>query len=92
MANNNKIRIGITQGDTNGIGYEVILKALSAPEILELCTPVIYGSSKTLTYHRKALEMPSFSINNTSSADHIKDPTKWLGVPPLLHSRPQLPT
>lgn len=73
MANNNKIRIGITQGDTNGIGYEVILKALSAPEILELCTPVIYGSSKTLTYHRKALEMPSFSINNTSSADHIKD-------------------
>ena len=40
----NKIRIGITQGDINGVGYEVILKTFSDPTMLELCTPIIYGS------------------------------------------------
>lgn len=63
MANEKKIRVGITQGDTNGIGYEVILKTLLAPEFTDLCTPIIYGSSKILTYHRKALELPSFPIH-----------------------------
>ena len=38
--------LGITQGDMNGIGYEVIIKALSDARILDMCTPVIYGSSK----------------------------------------------
>ena len=40
------MKIGITQGDINGIGYEVILKALTDSHILEVCTPVIYGSAK----------------------------------------------
>ena len=44
----NKIRIGITQGDINGVGYEVILKTFSDPTMLELCTPIIYGSPKAL--------------------------------------------
>lgn len=43
-----KIRIGITQGDINGVGYEVILKAFADPVMLELCTPIIYGSPKWL--------------------------------------------
>ncbi len=73
MSQNKKIRIAITQGDTNGIGSEVILKALSNATITELCTPVIYGSSKTLTYHRKAIEMPSFPINVVKSCDNVKD-------------------
>ena len=51
----NKIRIGITQGDINGVGYEVILKTFSDPTMLELCTPIIYGSPKVAAYHRKAL-------------------------------------
>ena len=38
---NKKIRIGITQGDANGIGYELILKTFAAPELLELCTPIV---------------------------------------------------
>ena len=42
----NKIKIGITQGDINGVGYEVILKTFADPVMLELCTPVIYGSPK----------------------------------------------
>ena len=40
-----KIKVGITQGDINGVGYEVILKTLSDPHIVELCTPVVYGSA-----------------------------------------------
>ena len=46
----NKIRIGITQGDINGVGYEVILKTFSDPTMLELCTPIIYGSPKVAAY------------------------------------------
>ena len=59
----NKIKVGITQGDINGVGYEVILKTFSDPAMLELCTPVIYGSPKVAAYHRKALDLPTnFSI------------------------------
>ena len=54
---NNTIRVAITQGDTNGIGYEVILKALEDPMMLELCTPIIYGSPKIAAYHRKAMDL-----------------------------------
>ena len=49
-----KIIVGITHGDINGVGYEVILKAFSDPTMLDLCTPVIYGSPKVAAYHRKA--------------------------------------
>lgn len=60
---NKKIRIAITHGDTNGIGYEVIFKAFSEPAMLELCTPIIYGSPKVAAYHRNALGMDaSFTI------------------------------
>lgn len=52
-----KIRVGITHGDINGVGYEVILKLFSEPMMLELCTPIVYGSPKVATYHRKALEL-----------------------------------
>lgn len=52
-----KLKIAITQGDTNGVGYEMILKTFAEPEILELCTPVIYGSVKVATYYSKALNL-----------------------------------
>jgi 4-hydroxythreonine-4-phosphate dehydrogenase len=58
-----KIRVAITHGDTNGIGYEVILKAFEDPTIFDLCTPIIYGSPKVASYHRKALSLETqFSI------------------------------
>lgn len=64
----NRIRIGITQGDVNGIGYEVILKVFEDPTMLELCTPVVYGSPKVMTYHRKTLDLPtSFTIVSSAS-------------------------
>ena len=64
----NRIRVAITQGDINGIGYEVILKAFEDPTMLELCTPIIYGSPKIMTYHRKAINLEtSFTIINSAS-------------------------
>lgn len=65
MDENKKIRVAITHGDTNGIGYELIFKALEDPAILELYTPIIYGSPKVATYHHNALDMQAkFSIIN----------------------------
>ena len=49
------IRVGITQGDTNGVGYELIFKTFADSELLELFTPIVYGHVKVATYHRKAL-------------------------------------
>ena len=52
-----KIRVAITQGDTNGTGFELIFKAFEDPAMLELFIPIIYGSPKIAVYHRKALGM-----------------------------------
>ena len=72
MEQERKIRVAITQGDTNGVGYEVIFKAFADPTILELCTPIIYGSPKIAAYHRKALNIDTnFSIIN--NADEARD-------------------
>ena len=73
MANEKLIRVGITQGDTNGIGYEVILKALQNQQMTELFTPVVYGSAKTASYHRKALELQPVSMNVIRNSADIKD-------------------
>ena len=68
MNNNKKIRVAITHGDTNGIGYELIFKTFAEPEMLDLCTPIIYGSPKVATYHRNALDMEAnFTIIKDAS-------------------------
>ena len=65
----NKFKIGITQGDTNGIGWEIILKALADPRMTELFTPVIYGSPKAAAYYRNTVaEIEAFSFNPVASA------------------------
>jgi len=58
-----KIKVGISQGDINGIGLEVILKTLMEPGITEICTPVLFSSQKTVSYHRKALNLDEFNFN-----------------------------
>ena len=68
---NNQIIVGITQGDINGIGYEVIIKALSDTRILELCTPVIYGSPKVAAYHKKVIEAETVNFSHVRSSDEI---------------------
>jgi 4-hydroxythreonine-4-phosphate dehydrogenase len=60
---------GISHGDINGIGYEVIIKALSDPMIMDFCTPVVYGSPKVAAYHRKALNISNFSFNNIRTVE-----------------------
>ena len=62
MADNKLNQIGITQGDVNGIGYEVIMKALAEPKMNEVCTSIVYGLAKVATYHRKTLDLPDFSF------------------------------
>lgn len=63
------IKVGITQGDINGIGYEIILKTVGDLRIAELCIPVIYGSAKVATYHRKALDLPPVTFNQIQKAE-----------------------
>ena len=70
----NKIKIGISIGDINGIGLEVILKTLSHNSILDYCTPIVYGHTKVASYHRKALGLTDFAFNviNDPSTANIK--------------------
>lgn len=63
-----KIKVGITHGDINGIGYEVIIKALADSRILEMCTPIVYGSSKVAAYYRKAMDSEIFTFNTIGNA------------------------
>ena len=59
----NKIVVGISQGDLNGIGLEIILKTLAEPGISEICVPVLFSSQKTVSYFRKMLSMDEFNFN-----------------------------
>ena len=63
--------IGITLGDYNGIGPEVILKALMNNRILEICTPVIYGSQRVFGFYRKALDLKDWTLNNINSIQQV---------------------
>jgi len=70
-----KIKIGISIGDVNGIGLEVIIKSLAELQILDYCTPIVYGHTKVASYHRKALGMSDFAFNVIASAD-LANPKK----------------
>ena len=61
MTPTSKPIIGITCGDLNGIGTELIIKVFSDSRILELCTPVIFASNKVINFYRKTL--PEFNFN-----------------------------
>ena len=67
-----KLVVGITQGDGNGIGYEVIIKALADERMLDLCTPVIYGSSKIFGFYKKQIHnIEQINTNVISSAKDV---------------------
>ena len=65
------IVVGITHGDLNGVGYEVILKSLNNKEITELLIPVIYGSAKIAVYFQRRLALEEFTFNSATSAAQI---------------------
>ncbi len=67
-----RIKVGITHGDFNGIGYEVVLKTFDDNRMLELCTPVLYGSQKIAAFYRKASELqgtPMVQITDAAQAN-----------------------
>lgn len=70
-----KPKIGITIGDVNGIGPEVIIKTLSDERILHQCIPIIYGSSKVISYHKNIVEPRQFDYYNLSTINHAKENT-----------------
>jgi 4-hydroxythreonine-4-phosphate dehydrogenase len=75
MDNRFKARLGLTIGDTNGIGPEVIIKTLSDQRVLNYCTPVIYASAGVLNKVRKALSAEHFNYQQVQSV-HALVPRK----------------
>jgi len=66
-----KIIVGISQGDINGIGLEIIIKTFLDSQMFEICTPVIFGSNKTASSYRKALNIEDFSFNQIRDVNEI---------------------
>lgn len=56
------VKVGITHGDINGIGYEVIIKTFLDQRMLDFCTPILYGSPKVASYHRKTIKATDFNF------------------------------
>ncbi len=72
MKKEEKIKVGISIGDINGIGIEVILKTFSDNRMLDFCTPVLFGSSKLISHHKKALDL-NIPIHGISDIKQIVD-------------------
>ena len=74
MDKTDKIIVGISIGDLNGIGIEVILKTFEDKRMLEFCTPVLFGPTKTISYHKKVLgiETPVHGITSINQVTHSK--------------------
>ncbi|MEP7322874.1 MAG: 4-hydroxythreonine-4-phosphate dehydrogenase PdxA [Saprospiraceae bacterium] len=68
----NIVKIGITIGDINGIGPEVIIKALSHPKILDFCIPVIYGSGKIISYYKNIVKSDEFVYHQARSGEKLQ--------------------
>lgn len=64
-----KIKVGITVGDINGVGLEVVLKTVVDKGILDFCTPIIYGSSKVVSYHKNIVKIKELPLNSIQDAD-----------------------
>ncbi len=66
-----KVRVGITIGDINGIGPEVIIKTLYNQSVQEHCIPIIYGSSKVVSYHKNVVKLNDFTFTSIQSAERL---------------------
>ena len=72
MNKKGKIVVGISIGDVNGVGIEVILKTFEDKRMLDFCTPVLFGSSKIISSHKKILNIET-NIHKINSIQQIKD-------------------
>ena len=76
MEENNKdkkIRVGISHGDYNGVGYETILKTFQDERMFDFCTPIVYGSSKLASYYKNTISNSKISFNNIKSVNQAVD-------------------
>lgn len=64
------VRVGISIGDINGIGPEVIMKALSDSRLMLDCTPIIYGSTKVFSFYKKEMNVQEFNYQTVNSAEN----------------------
>lgn len=80
---NMPVKIGISQGDINGIGYEVMLKCFSDSRMLDFCMPILYGSSKVLSYHKKLIGANDFTFTNIRYASQAE--AKKFNVLNIIH-------
>ena len=71
MQHENKPVIGLTCGDINGIGLELIIKTMSDTRLLEICTPVIFSNNKVLNFYRKGLQDYNFNFSTIKEANKI---------------------
>lgn len=69
---NKKVKVGITIGDINGIGLEVIIKTFKDNRMYQHITPVIYGSTKIANIHRKVLRINDFRFNIIDNVEGAK--------------------
>lgn len=72
---NKKLRVGITLGDVNGIGPELIVRAFEDYHLKEICVPILYGSSRAINIYRKVLDIPKFHyivVQNPGQAQYKK--------------------
>ncbi len=74
-ANEQKIKIGISIGDINSVSPEIIIKTFKDERMFKYCTPIVYGSSRVLSYHRKVLQEEDFNYNIINSAARAKSGT-----------------
>jgi len=68
---NEKLKIGITLGDMNGIGPEIILKSLSDGRLFQDFTPVIYGSNRIMNFYKKLLSIEEFNFHGAADVDAV---------------------
>jgi len=64
--------VGISIGDVNGIGPEIILRTFSDSRLLDICTPVIYGSIEVLNYYKKVLHLPDIALQQIENIGSLK--------------------
>ena len=66
------LKIGISIGDINGIGLEVILKTFKDRRMLDICTPIVFGSTKLINDYKKILSLENISFHSIKDIKHTK--------------------
>lgn len=92
-----KPRIGITFGDLNGIGPEVIIRALSDSRLLNWITPVVYGSTRVISFYKKLMNLEEFNYSQVKAKGQffpksINVVNCWEGMTEIVPGKPSRET